>query len=151
MEIVSKIALITINETTIAQIVSFLIFIFILNRIMIRPLLGAMGDREDYINELQSTISGTQKEMERLQADFEVRESSVKKEAMRFNSILQEEGTREAETIHRGAMKEIETIKEAAHKEVNTQIADARNHLSAESEILAVSIMEKVLDRRVSP
>ena len=37
MEIVSKIALITINETLVIQLVSFLIFLFVINRMMFRP------------------------------------------------------------------------------------------------------------------
>ena len=38
MQIISNIALISINETLVVQLISFLIFLFIINRIMFRPL-----------------------------------------------------------------------------------------------------------------
>ena len=45
MQIITNIALISINETLIVQLLSFLIFLFIINRVMIRPLRGVMSDR----------------------------------------------------------------------------------------------------------
>jgi len=52
MEIISNIALISINETVVVQMLSFLVFMFILNRIMIRPLRSSANDREIYIEKL---------------------------------------------------------------------------------------------------
>ena len=49
MQIVTTISLISINETTIVQIVSFLILVFILNRVMIRPLWKTIAERNQYI------------------------------------------------------------------------------------------------------
>ena len=63
MEIISNIALISINETMVVQLFSFIVFIFILNRIMIRPLRSSAHDREIYIENLSVDISNAQKEM----------------------------------------------------------------------------------------
>ena len=49
MHIVSNIALISINETLIIQLVSFLIFLFLINRIMFRPLSHVMVERENHL------------------------------------------------------------------------------------------------------
>ena len=45
MQIISNIALISINETLIVQLISFLIFLFVINRIMFRPLRKTVGPR----------------------------------------------------------------------------------------------------------
>ena len=56
MQIISNIALISINETVIVQIISFLIFLYIINRIMFKPLRGVMADRENHIKSIQQDI-----------------------------------------------------------------------------------------------
>ena len=45
--------------------------------------------------------------------------------------------------------KEIETIKKDTEIIINSQITEAKKYLHKESEILAMSIMEKLLDRRL--
>ena len=52
MEVVSTIGLITINETVIIELISFLIFLFLINRIMFRPLQDIMGEREAHIEDI---------------------------------------------------------------------------------------------------
>ncbi len=149
MEIISKIALITINETLIAQIISFLIFLFIMNRVMIRPLRGVMGEREDYTEGLKQEITDAGKEMTRIQKDLETRESQARKEAFGFNKELESASTKEAVEIYTVARDEIDQLKKDADKAVQHQIIEARKYIEGESEALATHIMEKVLDRRL--
>ena len=61
MQIISNIALISINETVIIQVISFLIFLYIINRIMFRPLRNVMADRENHIKMLQQDIVAAEK------------------------------------------------------------------------------------------
>jgi F-type H+-transporting ATPase subunit b len=150
MEIISNIALITINETVFVQIISFLIFVFILNRIMVRPLSSTMGERETYINNLQQGVEDAEKEMDVLTGKLKERESEAKKEAFAFKADLEDSGKSEASEIFAGAREEIEVLKKDAAKEVESQIAEAKKYISKESEILATSIMEKVLERRLT-
>ena len=56
MQIISNIALISINETFIVQIISFLIFLYIINRIMFKPLRSIMADRQNHIKSIQQDI-----------------------------------------------------------------------------------------------
>ena len=56
MEIVSNIALISINETLIVQMVSFLIFMFVMNMVMFRPLNRVMKKRSEYMESLKQDM-----------------------------------------------------------------------------------------------
>ncbi len=150
MEIISKIALITINETVIAQIISFLIFVFILNRIMVRPLNSTMRERETYINNLKQGVDDAEKEMGLMTGKLKERESEAKQEAFAFKTDIVDAGKSEAAEIFAAAREEIENLKKNAAKEVEVQIAEAKKYISKESEILATSIMEKVLERRLT-
>ena len=151
MEIVSNIALITINGTLFHQLIAFLIFLFIINRIMFRPLQGVMDDRERFIEKIKLDTSDKAKTLERLTDEMKVRESKVREEAAGIRRELEEGGAREASEILDSTRQEIESIKEKMEAEVNAQISKAKAHLKKESEALAVDIMEKLLDRRLVP
>ncbi|MBW2449151.1 MAG: hypothetical protein JRE92_01830 [Deltaproteobacteria bacterium] len=150
MHIISNIALISINETLFVQLLSFLIFMFIINRLMFRPLQNVMSERVDYMDKIKMDTVDAVKELENLTEKLKAQESDVRKEAMRLQRKLEESGSKKGAEILASARKEIETLKEKADMEVNLQISEARKHIQEESEALAVNIMEKLLDRRLA-
>jgi F-type H+-transporting ATPase subunit b len=149
MEIVSNIALITINETLVVQLVSFLIFVFIINRVMFRPLRSAMAERERYMNRLQEDVAGAGRELEQIGEEIRRFEDQVRDEAAQVQEDLKKEGSQKAAEIFAAARVEIEQEKMETGKAVSAQIARARERLEAESRILAKTIMEKVVERRL--
>jgi F-type H+-transporting ATPase subunit b len=150
MEIISNTALISINETLIIQVISFLIFLFIMNRIMFRPLQKTMGDRDQYLETIAQDIDDAKKDVERYTLEIEDRKSIIRSEAYKITHELEKEGGLEAAEIVGAAVKEVTTIREDALKEIEAQIAEARKQVQEESGPLAIQIMEKILDRRIS-
>ena len=151
MEIISNIALISINETLIVQVISFLIFLYIINRIMFRPLRGVMADRENHIKNIQQDIVAAEDKLDSLEDQIREHESAVKMEAFTQKANLEEAGGRQADEIFASTRKEIEAAREKVRKEVDAQVFEAKKYIKEESETLALSIMEKVLDRRLNP
>lgn len=149
MEIVSNIALISINATLFHQLVAFLIFLFIINRIMFRPLRSVMGERVNLMEKLRLDTIDATKEFERLTATLKAKESTVRSEAQDVRHAIEEKGGREAVEILESARQEISSIKEKVETAVDAQIAEARKKLWKESAALTVNIMEKMLDRRL--
>ena len=151
MHIASNVALISINATLFFQLISFLIFLFIINRLMFRPLRNVMGERDNHINKIQQEILDTKNEFENLTNQLQQQESAVKGEAFKLQKEIEDTGQQKAAEILNSAIQEIETLKDRAQKAVDTQISEARKDIFKESEFLAVSIIEKVLDRRLVP
>lgn len=151
MQIISNIALISINETFIVQIISFLIFLYIINRIMFQPLRSIMADRENHIKSIQQDIVTADNKLDALADQIRVQESAVKSEAFAQKASLEEAGGRRADEIFTDTRKEIEAARESAQIEVDAQLIEAKKHIEKESEILMLSVMEKVLNRRLSP
>lgn len=149
MEVISTIGLITINETLIIQLFSFLIFVFIINRIMFRPLKSVMGERDDYILKIKMDIVDAEKELKTIEDKMIANEAAIKKEAFVLKEELEKSGNRKAAEIFDSIRQEIETIKSETEREVETQISEARKYIKNESEFLAVNIMEKLVDRRL--
>ncbi len=149
MQIISNIALISINETLIVQVISFLIFLFIINRIMFRPLRSIVAERQSHIKHLRQDIVAAGKKFESLINQMEEQEASVKMEAFMQKKKLEEAGNRQADEIFVSTRKAITAEKNKALMEVDAQVLEAKKYIKRESETLAQSIIEKVLDRRV--
>ena len=150
MQIVSNIALISINETMIVQVISFLIFMFVINRIMFQPLLKTRGDRDQYLNQIARDIVQAKEDVEQYTFELEERRNTIRLEAFEINKELEAVGNQEATGIVDAAVKEMSTIKEDTTQKLEAQIAEARKQVQKESEPLAIQIMEKILDRRIS-
>ena len=149
MEIISNIALITINATLFHQLVAFLIFLFIINRIMFRPLRSVMAERDDVIEKIKLDTTNAGDTIERLCDELKERESKVRKEALKVQYELEEKGKQESAEILKSTLQEIELLKDKNEANVNAQIMEARKALQKESDALALNIMEKLLDRRL--
>ena len=150
MQIISTTALISINGTLIAQVVSFLIFLFVINRIMIRPLQNSMAERDNHIEQMKQDIVDADKDVENISMQLEERKSAVIAEALGITKELDQSGSKKADEIFVSARSEVAALKEKATKEVDAQLAEATKHLKKESEALAINVMEKILDRRLA-
>lgn len=151
MQIVSNIALISINETLIFQVVSFLIFLFIINRIMFRPLRNVIDERESYIRSMQKDIAAAEDEYTSLTHQVDEQESALRKEAFEIYEKLEKAGNQQATGIFASTKEEIADLTKNAEKEIDAHILKARKQIQTESEALALNIMEKVLGRRLTP
>jgi F-type H+-transporting ATPase subunit b len=147
MHIINNVALITINETLLLQVISFLIFLFLINRIMFRPLRRAMDEREVRIENIRKDIIAAQNKFEALSAQIRKQEKAVKNEAFEQREKLEESASRQAVKMLASVRKKISASKNQAQKEIDAQISTARKHIQKESEDLAVKIIEKVLYR----
>jgi F-type H+-transporting ATPase subunit b len=148
MEIISNIALITINATLFHQLIAFLIFLFIINRIMFRPLRKVMAERNGVIEKIKRDTTNAGDTLERLNDELKERESKVRMEALKVQHELEENGIQQSADILKSTLEEIETLKDKNEANVKAQIMEAKKHLQKESEELALNIMEKMLGRR---
>ena len=151
MQIINTTALITINETAFVQLISFLLFLFIINRVMLRPLRKTMVERDSYMDKMKQDAISAEEKLFDYTRQIEKRRNRAKSEAFVIYSQLEEDGRRQAHEIFVSAGEEIKVFKEKAEKEIGTQIDEARKSIFAEAEPLAVSMMERVLERRLSP
>ena len=149
MEIVSKIAMVSINETLIIELISFLIFLFLINRIMFRPLNTVMQERDEHISGLGEDIQNAKQRIEDLNAQLDEQEKAAIDEATSRRIDLESEGAKQAESILAESKKEINGIKRETQEFVDQQIAEARKTLKTEAERLATQMMEKILERRL--
>ena len=150
MEIVYTNGMITINETMIVILVSFLILVFILNRLMFRPILDTIQKREDHLIELDSDIKTAQEKAADLMTRLREKEASARQEGLTLKSELETVANDQAKDIVDSARKTISDLKENTQNEVKIQVASAKKTIQHDAEQLSLEIMTKILGRGVS-
>jgi F-type H+-transporting ATPase subunit b len=149
MEIIATNALISINETFIVQLVSFLIFLFVMNRLMFRPLISTMAQRKTYLADVKTDIENAKLDLENLNIELENQRLEVRKEADTAVNLLCDEGDERAKQLYDAARAQITALRQETEARVSEQVADARSQLAGELEAVTTAIIEKVLYRRL--
>ncbi len=150
MEIVPADGLITINETMIVQLISFLIFLYIINRLMFRPLRKVMAERDEHIKKIKADTSEAQNRFESINIQIRDQEAEARQAAFQLKAELEDQGSLEASNMLSAAREEIAAANESARKEVSAMVAAARQDIQKESEVLATNIIETILERRLN-
>ena len=150
MEIISTTSLISINATFIAQLLSFLIFVFILNRIMLRPLNSVIQQRNDYMAGMKQDISSSKQKLSDMIADLEKKRNTIKNEAFHINDEVEQKASNEAVDLFSSARKQIIELSKAAEQDVARQLKEAQKYFEEETQTISVAMMEQVLGRKIS-
>jgi F-type H+-transporting ATPase subunit b len=148
MEIIKTNALITINETLWVQMIIFLIFLFLINRIMFRPVRRNLAEREDHFAALRRAILLLKEEMETLLRETQAEERRLQATARRTVEELRQAGRQEADRLVDQALSDIKQHYLAAEKQLKTSLMVARRQTEAEAAQLTTAIIQHLLDRR---
>lgn len=150
MEIIKTTALITINETLWVQLIFFLIFLFLINRVMFRPVRRNMADREVHFLTLRQDIHLLKEEIDALSDQAEAEEHQLRTTAQRAGEELREEGRKEVKQLMNKALEDIRAIQQEAEDQLEASLASARRQVEHESQELAESIIQRFLTRRTA-
>jgi F-type H+-transporting ATPase subunit b len=149
MEIIATNALISINETSIVQLVSFLIFLYVMNRVMFRPLLSTISQRKELISDFQKDIISGKEDLVRLGKDLDREQAKVIQEAHKVVLSIETKGDQRASEILEEVRQQISELRHETEIRVKDQVRQARMELAGEVEAITLTIMEKVLHRRL--
>lgn len=151
MEIVTQNELVSINGTLLVQLASFLIFLFVIRKVMFQPLRQIMEVRSTYLKQVQRDITAQEKQLADLISQLKAEETALKGEAFRESGQREDSGKQEARSILRQVRDEIRKQQQQAAADVRVRVEAARQQLASEVEPLVVTILEKVLERRLRP
>ena len=142
--------MINVNATIIVQIINFLILMFILNRLMFRPVLRIINERDRHIEDERDQLSIIEKETRELVDKCASIERDARREANEESSYLRREAIEAVEKIFGDTREEITAIRGKAEAEINAKLEEAHQSLRKEAMILAGELTVKLIGRRVA-
>lgn len=148
MQIVETVALISINATMFVQLGSFLLFMVIFNRILIRPLRNTMAQRESLLEKIAQDITTADQTYEEISKQIRTQEREARSEAFKIQTAIEDEGIHSAEEIIAKTRQEISRMRSEAQRQTAAQIAAARQQMASEVEPIADRMIAALLGRR---
>lgn len=125
--------MLNVNLTIVIQMVSFLVFAFLMNRILFRPIVKAIEARQAYLLQQQQQAADSLKETESLQRDYEARLKKAREEAQQIVA----KATAEAEAQRRDVLAQ-------ASAQAGELISAARTEIAAERDKALGSLRDEV-------
>jgi F-type H+-transporting ATPase subunit b len=131
------------------QIVNFLVLIFILNRLLYKPILGMIAKRKRQLAEAEMEIRQLRKIVNEQMAAYEEKIKQAKGEALEQKKAIIGQGAAEAAATITAVRGELPGMMEQYQARMGEQMAAAREILAGRAGDLAREIAEKVLGRRL--
>ena len=142
--------MISINATLFVQILHLLILVFILNRLMFRPILKVINERNEHIEKTESEIGNITLETERLKDEFISTNRNARKEATEERSKIRDSGIVNAEKVLNASRVKVASIRAQGEENADQEFNKAQPLLRGEAVMLAEEIMESVIGRRIA-
>lgn len=142
--------MISINATLFIQIINFLILVFILKRLLYRPIMKLIDDRIQYVEDSRIKIANIETETTELVDRCISMEKTARADAGNETAQMKKEAAAVTEQIFEETREEVAGIREEASQEISGQIENAKQFLGDQAAILADAITEKITGRRAS-
>jgi F-type H+-transporting ATPase subunit b len=141
--------MISINATLLAQIILFLITLFFLNRLLIRPIRKIVQNRSQFFQETGEKILSLEKETEELKRRFSQLQIDARKEAFSESGRLKKAGnTQTAEYLDQSKNRAV-SIRAEGEAKAEAEKEKERTLLKDKATLLSNDIVEKLIERRI--
>jgi len=141
--------MISINATLLVQLIHFLLLLFIMNRLMLQPLLKLIREREAFTADTKSEIKDIEVKIGQLKEEFIAKENDARKDAARDRADILNVGMGEADGFLNTSREEVSSIRQQAEKEVEAEVTKTQPLLADQASTLVSGIMEKIIGRRI--
>jgi F-type H+-transporting ATPase subunit b len=141
--------MVDINYTFLVQLVNFLILIFILNTLLLKPVLRHLKERDGKIQGAHDEARENAERAEQMLATFESELAEARIKANQVFSSLEQEGIADQRAKVAAAKAEAQKILEKAQGELAGEASKAREVLQAEMAKLPGIIATKLLGRSI--
>ncbi|MBI4489527.1 MAG: ATP synthase F0 subunit B [Deltaproteobacteria bacterium] len=141
--------MIALDYTVIIQIVSFLLLWFLLARLLFRPFLGLLEERERRTEGVKAETASLMAEGERLRAEYENGIARVRDEGNAAKEVIVREARQAREGLLAQAKEEATRLIETAREEIQRELQRGRELAAREAEVIARQMAEKILGRKI--
>jgi F-type H+-transporting ATPase subunit b len=136
------------NGTFLVTIISFILFVFLMNKILYAPVLGIMEERKNFIDSNYKNAEDNDNKIQELVAEHDKKITEAKGDARsRYNKKVDEFKSKKADIV-REAQETAGRNSERTMAELGNLSNDVKEGLKGKMTDLASDIVEKVLGYR---
>ena len=130
--------------------INFFLLIFILNKILYKPILKILEEREQRIEGQQQQAKKTIEDSLVILTDYNKKLYDAKIDAMNTKNAARNEASEQANGIIEDSRKKAEEIITRMQQEMVSEMAQAKKELDPELSVMASTIAQQILGRKVA-
>jgi F-type H+-transporting ATPase subunit b len=142
--------LIEINFTILIQAFNFFLLLVILNKILYKPILKILAQREQRIEGQQQQAKKIIEDGQVLQGDYNKKLYNAKIEAMNTKNAARSAASEQANGIIDDSRKKAEEIINQMQQQMVLELAQAKKELEPELSVMSATIAQQILGRKVA-
>ncbi|MEN6476316.1 MAG: ATP synthase F0 subunit B [Syntrophaceae bacterium] len=142
--------MIELNWSIFVQMFNFLLLMFILNKILYKPILKVLEEREKKIGDGQQEVKELAAQGNKLVATYNEKLQAAKVEAMASKGNARKQAVEQVNVIIQDARGKAEQEILQVRQRVASEIEAAKKELEPELASMAATIAEQVLGRKVA-
>jgi F0F1-type ATP synthase membrane subunit b/b' len=136
--------------STVCVIALVLILTVILDRLLIRPVTAVMQQRERAVREAHELAESSRARAEAAAGELETKTRAARADVYKQMDEMRRKALERRAGLVADTRKEVEGLMTAATERVRAQADAARMHLDRDADVLAETIVERVLGRKAS-
>jgi F-type H+-transporting ATPase subunit b len=127
----------------------FLIVVFILNQLLIKPILRVLDARKDRVEGNRHAAEQADAAAKTMRADYTARIEAAKKESLQLKDSARREADAEEDKIIKAARAKAGDLVAEVKEKIAAEFQDAQAGLRAETEAMGRNIAARILGRQV--
>lgn len=141
--------MIALDYTVLIQVVAFLLFWFLLTRLLFKPFLAILEEREQRTEGVKAKAAALREEGERLLKEYEYAIAKARDEGRAAKEAIVQEGRQARERLLAQAREEAARMLEAVREEIQKELQRGRELAAREAQAIGQQMAEKILGRKI--
>jgi F-type H+-transporting ATPase subunit b len=142
--------MIDIDWTLYAQIINFLLLVFLLNVVLFRPIRNALRERQAKLLAQESEINLLTDQNQSLEEEILEELAAARRAGAGARETLKQEGVQAEATLLEEVKRQVEVEWGTVEKKIKADIAKARASLKTQAQSFAQLLATKILGRELS-
>jgi F-type H+-transporting ATPase subunit b len=142
--------MIDIDWTLYAQIINFLLLVFLLNVVLFRPIRKALRDRQAKLLAQDTEINVLADKGRSLEDEIKEELAAARRAGAGAREALKQEGAQAEATLLEEVKRQVETEWGTVEKKIKADMAKARTSLQKQAQTFAQLLATKILGRELS-
>jgi F-type H+-transporting ATPase subunit b len=142
--------MIQIDWTVGAQLVTFLVLVFLLNMVLFRPIRKALKDRQARMAAQEADINFMETQGQELDSETKDKLAAARREGVGARESLKQEGSEAEAALLEEIKREVDQEWSQVEQQIKEDVGKARKALQAQTQSFAQSLASKILGRELT-
>jgi F-type H+-transporting ATPase subunit b len=142
--------MIDIDWTLFAQIINFLLLVFLLNVVLFRPIRNAIKDRQAKLLAQEAEFNLLMDQGRSLEDEIKEKLAAARREGAGARETLKQEGAQAETSLLEEVKRQVEVEWATVEKKIKADMAKARTSLHKQAQTFAQLLATKILGRELS-